>query len=129
GDARVSLAREPSQHFDILVVDAFTGDAIPLHLLTREAMQLYQRHLAPGGIVAFHVSNNFLDLAPEVANLAASTHMSARLVQSPNHDSRGESMADWVLVTSNPAFLADHEITALSIPLSPRPALRLWTDD
>ena len=66
GDARTSLAAEPPQQFDVLVVDAFSGDAIPLHLLTTQALALYRRHLAPGGIIAFHISNQHVDLEPPI---------------------------------------------------------------
>ncbi len=66
GDARLSLAREPSQQFDILVIDAFSGDAIPVHLLTREAFRIYWRHLKPDGVLAVHISNRYLNLAPVV---------------------------------------------------------------
>ena len=70
GDARLSLEREPPQGFDVLAVDAFSSDAIPVHLITREALGIYLRHMKPDGIVAFHVSNRFLDLIPVVARLA-----------------------------------------------------------
>ena len=70
GDARLTLEREPPQSFDVLAVDAFSSDAIPVHLITREALALYLRHVKPDGIVAFHVSNRFLELVPVVARLA-----------------------------------------------------------
>ncbi len=70
GDARTSLEHQPPQNFDVLVVDAFTGDAIPLHLLTTQALALYRRHLAPGGIIAFHVSNQHVNLGPPIALVA-----------------------------------------------------------
>ncbi|NYF78044.1 spermidine synthase [Granulicella arctica] len=129
GDARTSLAREAPQHFNVLAVDAFTGDAIPLHLLTTQAMQLYRIHLAPGGILAFHVSNQYLDLAPEIAQLAAASNMEARSVDSPDDDSRGEYRATWVLVTANQQFLALPNIASRTEPISPVPGLHLWTDD
>src|SRR5262249_6889330 len=69
GDARTSLAAEPPQHFDVLVVDAFSGDAVPLHLLTSEALALYRKHLNPGGILAFHISNRHVDLEAPIALL------------------------------------------------------------
>ncbi len=91
GDARASLAREATQHFDVLVVDAFSGDAIPLHLLTTEAVALYRRHLAPGGILAFHISNQHVTWDPQFALLAKAAGMTAKIVSSPtqNDDSRG----------------------------------------
>jgi hypothetical protein len=129
GDARLSLMQEPSQQFDVLVIDAFSGDAIPVHLLTREAMALYQRHLAPGGIVAFHISNQYLDLAPEVALLASSANMQARIVDSPVNYERGELAASWVLVTNNTAFFRQPDIAIAARPIPARVGLHLWTDD
>jgi hypothetical protein len=130
GDARTSLAREPPQRFDVLAVDAFTGDAIPLHLLTREALALYRRNLAPGGIIAYHISNQHVDLEPAIALLAQNAGMTARSLTTPLHPERGEYTARWVLVTDNPAFFCIPEIVD-SAPSQPvfRPGLRLWTDD
>ncbi|MEO6982273.1 MAG: fused MFS/spermidine synthase, partial [Edaphobacter sp.] len=129
GDARASLAQEAPQHFDILVVDAFSGDAIPLHLLTTEALTLYQKHLGPGGILAFHVSNQYLNLAPEIAQLAATAHMQARLFDTPSVDSRGEFRSTWVLITDSPTFFPLPAISAIATPIDPIPGLRAWTDD
>jgi len=129
GDARTSLTREEPQNFNVLVVDAFSGDAIPLHLLTVQAMQLYQRHLAPGGILAFHVSNQYLNLAPEIGELALAAGMSAREVNSPFNDSRGEYPASWVLVTRNRDFLESPEIVTMATRIPPIPGLNAWTDD
>lgn len=129
GDARISLTQESSQHFDVLVVDAFSGDAIPVHLLTREAMALYQRHLALGGIVAFHISNQFLNLAPEVALLASSANMQARVIDSPADSARGELAASWVLVSNNVDFFQQPEIALVAQPIPARFGLQLWTDD
>ena len=73
----------------MLAVDAFSGDAIPLHLLTTEVIALYKRHLAPGGIIAFHVSNQYLNLAPEIAQLAIAANMQSKLVESAGDDAAG----------------------------------------
>jgi hypothetical protein len=129
GDARLSLASETPQFFDVLAIDAFSGDAIPMHLLTTQAMRIYKRQLAPGGILAFHVSNQYLDLAPEVALLAASAGMTARLVDTPARDEVGEYRAQWVLVTNNADFLALPAIAAMADPVPPHAGLRAWTDD
>jgi len=134
GDARITLENQPPQNYDVLVVDAFSGDAIPLHLLTREAIALYHRHLAPGGVLAFHVSNQYLDLAPEVALLAASQDMQAVLVQSLPNEQRGAYSSSWVLVTDNLEFLKQPEIARAARPIARRSNtsegnLRLWTDD
>ena len=83
GDARLSLEREAAQNFDVLAVDAFSSDAIPVHLLTLEAFQLYYRHLKPNGIVAVHVTNRYIDLAPIVALAAAQSGKAARTLYPP----------------------------------------------
>jgi SAM-dependent methyltransferase len=135
GDARTSLEHEPPQNFDVLVVDAFTGDAIPLHLLTTQALALYRRNLAPGGIVAFHISNQHVNLGPPIALVAASEGMQARLVSSvvdPNDFSSGqpgEFSASWVLVTGNDAFLNQPIVAEHAKPIRHHPGLRVWTDD
>lgn len=129
GDARTSLAREQPHAFDVLVVDAFSGDAIPLHLLTLQALALYRHHLAPNGIIAFHVSNQHVFLEPAVAQLAYSSHMLSARVASLSNDSRGEYGATWILLTTNAAFLAQPELMASAHPPSLKPGLRLWTDD
>jgi hypothetical protein len=129
GDARISLTREAPQNFDVLVIDAFSGDAIPVHLLTTQAMAVYRRHLAPGGILAFHVSNQYLDLTSEIAALADASGMEARLVDTPPQEARGEFRATWVLVTNNAAFLAQPQVAAFARQIPPKPGLRAWTDD
>jgi hypothetical protein len=129
GDARLTLASEAPQNFDVLAIDAFSGDAIPMHLLTTQAMAVYRRQLAPDGILAFHVSNQYLDLAPEVALLAASAGMTARLVDTPANESVGEYRALWVLVTTNTGFLALPIVASSAESIPPRAGLRTWTDD
>jgi spermidine synthase len=129
GDARISLAAEAPQQFDVLAVDAFSGDAIPMHLLTTQAMAVYDMHLAPGGVLAFHVSNQYVDLAPEIALLAASAGMESRLVDSAPAESRGEYRATWVLVTKNASFLEQPEIANVVQTIPAKPGLRAWTDD
>ncbi len=129
GDARISLTREAPHSFDVLVVDAFSGDAIPVHLLTTQAMAVYRRQIAANGIVAFHVSNQYLDLTPEVAALAAASGMKARLVDTPPQPVRGEYRATWVLVTSDAAFFAQPEVAAFALRIPDKPGLRVWTDD
>jgi hypothetical protein len=134
GDARTSLTREAPQNFDVLAVDAFSGDAIPLHLLTTEAIALYKKHLAPNGIIAFHVSNQYLNLAPEIAQLAIAANMPSRLVESPGDESTGAYRSTWVLLTNSPTFFDRPEIApaATKTPTTTRlrpPHLRAWTDD
>ena len=129
GDARTSLAREGPQRFDVLVIDAFSGDAIPVHLLTREALAIYRRHLAPGGILAFHISNRHVDLEPAIAALAASSGMEARHVYSRQNDKQGEYTATWMLVTDNAEFFLQPDLVAHAFGPDSRPGLRAWTDD
>jgi spermidine synthase len=129
GDARISLTSEAPQNFDVLVIDAFSGDAIPIHLLTTQAMAIYRRQLASGGVLAFHVSNQYLDLTPEIAALAAASDMEARFVDTPPQEARGEYRATWVLVTNNTAFLAQPQVAAFAREIQRRPDLRAWTDD
>jgi spermidine synthase len=129
GDARLSMEAEAPENYDVIAVDAFSGDAIPVHLLTAEAIQLYQRHLRPGGIVAFHISNQYLDLAPVVKEQADHAGLKAVLISTSDIPEEGAFAADWVLVTANDKFLALPEVSGASAEIAPRPGLRLWTDD
>jgi predicted O-methyltransferase YrrM len=127
GDARLSLAGETAQHFNVLVIDAFTGDSIPVHLLTVEALDLYLRHLAPHGIIAFHVSNLYLDLVPVVQRLAQARGLATRLIESDQEDTFNTTSA-WVLESPDAKTLDLREIAAVSQAI-PRNTTRLWTDD
>ena len=114
--------------FDVLVIDAFSGDAIPVHLLTREAFALYARHLKPDGILAVHISNRHLDLAPVVADAAAFLHYDAREVLTDDDDDRYCFNTRWVLISAAPRFFDRPQFEA-SLRPPPNPALRPWTDD
>ena len=131
GDARLTLEREAPQQFDVLAVDAFSSDAIPVHLITREALGAYLRHVRPDGIVAFHVSNRFLELVPVVARLAMEHGAHAVLLaDDPDEDDATRSRSDWVLVSRDAAALKHKEIVAAkAVPAEDRPAWRTWTDD
>jgi SAM-dependent methyltransferase len=129
GDARLSLAAEPSQRYDVLAVDAFSGDAIPVHLLTKEAFALYLRHLKPGGILAVHTSNTYLDLAPVVQLLADDAHCPVRLITNGDDLRKLIDTSDWVLVTRNEDFLRNLDATTLQEQITVPARLRLWTDD
>ena len=128
GDARLSLEGQTPQGFDVLAVDAFSGDAIPVHLLTKEAFALYFRHLKPGGVLAVHVSNRYLALAPVVAADARTVGMEARVISSGSDESDDTSDAEWVLVSTRPAFFRSPLLKAATVPET-RPGLRAWTDD
>jgi len=129
GDARLSMEAEPPENYDVIAVDAFSGDAIPVHLLTAEALKLYQRHLAPGGIIAFHISNTYLRLGPVVQAQADHAGLHVVLISTEDDDDTGAFSSDWVLVTANEKFLALPEIANASAKIDPMPGLRLWTDD
>jgi len=129
GDGRTSLDAEPPQGFNVLVVDAFSGDAIPLHLLTRQALSLYRSHLAPGGIIAFHISNRHVDLEPAIAALATSAGMEARHVYTLANSARGEYTATWMLVTDDAAFFRQPELVAHAFYPETKRGFRPWTDD
>ena len=129
GDARVSLAGEPPQRYDVIAVDAFSGDAIPVHLITIQALELYRRHLAPGGIVAFHISNRYLDLAGVVQQIADRAGMKTAFVSSSEIPSEDVFTSDWVLVTSNETFLKLPVVVKAMEPITVPKRLRLWTDD
>ena len=129
GDARLSLERENPQNFDLLAVDAFTSDSIPVHLLTAEGFAQYWRHLKPDGVLAVHVSNLYIDLAPVVARAAEAQGRNVRLVSSPDDGKNAVDMSDWVLVTRNPSFFQRPALArAVPVPDS-RSAQELWTDD
>jgi hypothetical protein len=129
GDARLSLAAESPQHFNVIVVDAFSGDAIPVHLLTREALALYRRHLQPGGVIVFHVSNQYINLEPVVAAIARDAGMKAVSVHSRGDEQNGFYYADWILVTANDTLLSQPEIVNNGFPTSLQANVRLWTDN
>jgi spermidine synthase len=118
GDGRLALESEPPQNFDVLVLDAFSGDSIPVHLLTKQAFEIYFRHLRPGGIVAIHVTNRYLDLAPVVEAVAAALRRQVRTIHSPADPQRGIYAADWSLVADD-----------LNQPQTVARKLPLWTDD
>lgn len=128
GDARLSLEREGSQQFDTLLVDAFSGDSIPVHLLTKEALEIYWRHLKPEGILAIHISNQYLDLQPVVYNLAAASGKEALLVDTEDDKDHEIFGSTWVLMLS-PRFNGGPEVRMASVPLTAGNNIRLWTDD
>jgi len=127
GDARLTLERQEPQNFDALVVDAFSSDAIPTHLLTNEAMELYFRHLGADGVLAVHISNRYLDLGPVCLRAAEHLKRSAWVIRSPADEMSNAS--DWVLITSNrgllnhPLFAGAHPQPAQAIA-----AFKGWTD-
>ncbi|SEJ91085.1 MULTISPECIES: fused MFS/spermidine synthase [unclassified Variovorax] len=129
GDARLALEREPVQGFDVLAVDAFSGDSVPVHLLTAEAMDTYLRHMRPDGVIAFHVTNRFLALAPVIAKVAEVRGLHAVLVHDDAAQADWLRRTDWVLVARNPQVLAREPVRAAAAPIATEPGQRPWTDD
>jgi spermidine synthase len=135
GDGRLSLEREPPQRFDLLAIDAFAGDSIPMHLLTREAMAVYLKHLAPNGVMVFQATNRFVSIAPVVERLASELGMTAVMVadEPDNSYSSGAdywlSGTDQIIVTRNRAILDSPALKAVAVPLERNAKFRVWTDD
>jgi SAM-dependent methyltransferase len=129
GDARLALEREPPQGFDVLAVDAFSGDAIPVHLLTREAFAVYFRQLKPGGVVAVNVSNRYVNLQPVVLRAAESLGKQAVVIVNAENEEQAISNATWVLVSDRRAFFDSDLIKQASTPPREISGLRVWTDD
>lgn len=133
GDARISLQRElasgGSQNFDVLVLDTFSSDSIPVHLVTKEAFALYLAHMAPDGIIAAHITNLHLDLQPAFWQLAQHYNLSMARVNYAG-DSHGGYASHWILLTRNPELLEIPAIKQHSVDLNGYSTdIQLWTDD
>ena len=134
GDARLVLDRQLEeggpQRFDVLVLDAFTSDAVPMHLLTQEAFELYRQHLKPDGVLAVNISNRHVDLSPVVRGVGAAAGKDVRWVSGQADDAAGVLYSVWVLVSANRAFLDAPPVAAAlaTWPESAR-APMIWTDD
>ena len=127
GDARLVLEREAPQHFDVLVVDAFSSDAIPVHLLTRQAFEVYLRHLNPQGMLAIHVTNRYLDLVPVVKDIADALQLAAVHIA---EDADGViASTDWVLVARDAAALERPPLAGSALEIESNASRRVWTDD
>jgi len=129
GDARLSLERELPENFDVLALDAFSSDAIPVHLLTVEAFKTYLRHLKPGGVLAVHISNRYLDLVPVVQQAARHLSLELRQVENDDDDDAGVYRSDWMLVSASPAAFEGKELKEAADRIDAVPRVRLWTDD
>jgi len=128
GDGRLSVQKEPPQKFNLLVVDAFSGDSIPVHLLTREAFQSYFSKLKAGGVVAVHITNQFINLAPPLAAVADDLHKQAVVVVNQDKETLGASIAIWVLITDDVAALPNLPQESWRT-LSRLEKYQAWTDD
>jgi spermidine synthase len=131
GDARLSLEREPPQEFDLLVIDAFSGDAIPAHLLTVEAFDVYLRHLKPEGLLVVHATNRYLDLPPVIARVAHEKGLHALQISDDgiSTEDSHRTKTDWVVIARAAAPLAPLASDWRVRKLNADPALALWTDD
>ena len=130
GDGRLLLQAEAGRRFDVLVVDAFSGDSIPVHLLTREAVELYRQRLAPGGVIALHVSNSHLALAPVVGRIAAELGLELAFIADAGVEGDpSTAVSDWVLLANDRRVLDRPLIREAATPIPQRDGKRTWTDD
>jgi spermidine synthase len=133
GDGRLSLDREPPRQFDILAMDAFSGDSIPTHLITKEAMEIYMKHLKPNGVIVFQATNRFVDLLPVARNLADAHGLSIVLVtDSPEFETGPEywlAHTDQVIMTRDTALLNSEKIKSGAAEIPKRKGFPMFTDD
>ena len=131
GDGRLSLEREEPENFDTLTLDAFSGDSVPVHLLTKEAFAVYWRHMKPNGVLAVHISNKYLELKPVVAASAFASGKKALLIEYDETGAEGEVCfgSTWVLVLSAETLQAMPELMRYGTMLEPTAGFRVWTDD
>ena len=132
GDGRLSLEREPPRGYDVLGIDAFSGDSIPMHLVTREAMAIYLKHLKPDGVIVFQATNRFIDLLPVVKRLASEFGLEAVNVSDvPEGEDGAEywySSTDQIIVTRNARLLAWPHVAEAAEAIADRPGLPMFTD-
>lgn len=133
GDGRLSLEREAPRNYDVLAIDAFSGDSIPMHLLTREAVQVYLKHIKPEGVIVFQATNRFVDILPVIRRLADEAGLyTAHVSDGPDHSEGPEywlSGTDQVIVTRNPAIINAPSIKEVAQPAPDRKDLPAFTDD
>ena len=132
GDARLKMEGEKDQNYDVIILDAFSSDAIPVHLLTLEAFQIYNRHLRSDGVIAVHVSNRYLDLRPIVARAAQASKYNSAIINDsePAADDDGIYASDWILLTRNKTLLSHPLISKVAgDPIEVSERIGAWTDD
>ena len=130
GDGRLTLERMPSEQLDFLAMDAFSSDAVPVHLLTRQAYATYQRHLKPDGILAINISNRYLNLEPVVAQAASDVGMSGVVVNDDGEDFDYYNASTWILLSKSPKIFEHANFQDRSVDrLEVKPGFRPWTDD
>jgi spermidine synthase len=128
GDARLQLEAEAPQQFDVLVVDAFSGDSVPVHLLTREAFEQYARHLKPNGVLAVHITNRFLDLQPVMQTAAQKLGFTVRLVEHPGDSDNLVYPSSWALLAKDPQWFEQVALKSAQ-KLESQAGFVPWTDD
>lgn len=132
GDGRLSLEREPPRGYDVLGIDAFSGDSVPMHLLTREAMAIYVKHLAPDGVIVFQATNRFIDILPVVKRLAGEFGFEALNIPDSPAALEGPqywySATDQVIVTRNRRLLEWPRVKLAAAPIEERKDLPTFTD-
>ncbi len=132
GDARLTLAKEPDGAYDLIIIDAYSSDAIPVHLATREAMAIYKSKLAPHGVVTMHISNRHLELRSVVAGIAAANGLKTWLWRNPNDRndySELISASNVVIAAKEPADIGALAQSPNWVETYPNPDVRTWTDD
>ena len=130
GDARLRLRDPPASSYGLIVLDAFSSDAVPVHLLTQQALDLYLSKLAPGGLLAFHISNRNLDLSPVVADLARSRNLSCLILEDREFTQiEGADPSAVAVMARSPADFAVLSKSANASPLTGDGDRALWTDD
>ena len=130
GDARVQLARRAAaggEPFDLLVVDAFNGDAVPMHLLTKECNAVYWQNITPAGLMAVHISNRHVDLAPVIRGLATDANKTSRFIVARVKELESMMPVTWSIITDNAEFL-DRDLMRAE-PTTTKKESILWTDD
>jgi len=128
GDARLSIEREANNQFNVLAVDAFSGDSIPMHLITQEAVHSFMQHVSSRGILAYHVSNRFLNLPPVLAEIAEREKLAGVVVEDPSQSNNSlHSSSTWVLLARDAEMLKG--IGEAGVPLTRTAGAPLWTDD
>jgi spermidine synthase len=130
GDGRLLLERLPDEQLDLLAVDAFNSDSIPVHLLTKEAFHTYRRHLNPGGVIAVDVANRYLDLKPVIAQAANEMGWTAMKVEDDGNEEDYYSASTWVLLCRSATIFKNANFRdPTTKPLASQPGFRVWTDD
>lgn len=128
GDARLSLEREQIASYDIIVIDAFSSDSIPTHLMTQQAMAVYLKNLKPDGVIAFHTTNRFINLPPVIKRIADYFNLSTSLISDSPSEESPLSNTDWVLVTRSQVLLQQSLLSESASEIDKIPHLPIWTD-